>query len=107
MKTTNTNKWSKNAKLNAVLSEIEDDLRNMCDTEKDSLEEIQRYMQEFPREKDYNLAQYGNLLIYYGQIREMYKLAGYKSIDRMNDSGLWETYRRQVGYVAREIVKMN
>lgn len=107
MKKTNTNKWSKNAKLNAVLSEIECDLRSMCDTEEESLEDIRRYMQEFPQEKDYNLVNYGNLLIYYSQIRELYKSCGYKSIDRMNDSGLWETYRRQVGYVAREIVKMN
>ena len=107
MKTKKTNKWSKNAKLNAVLSEIEDDLRTMCDSEKESLEEIRRYMQEFPHECDYNLAAYGNLLIYYSQIRSLYKSCGYKSIDRMNDSDLWETYRRQVGYVAREIMKMN
>lgn len=107
MKKTNTNKWSKNAKLNAVLSEIEDDLRTMCDSETESLEEIRRYMSEFPYEPDYNLVNYGNLLIYYYSIRDLYKSCGYKSIDRMNDSGLWETYRRQVGYVAREIVKMN
>lgn len=107
MKTQNTNKWSKNSKLNAVLSEIADDLLNIGDTEEDSLEDIQRYMREFPREIDYNLAQYGNMLIYYVQVREMYKKCGYKSIDRMNDTNIWDTYRRHVGYVAREIVKMN
>lgn len=107
MKTTNTNKWSKNAKLNAVLSEIEDDLRNMCDSEYESIEMIRQYMQDFPREIDYNLAQYGNMLIYYVQVREMYKRAGYKNVDRLSDTDLWATYRRQVGYVAREIVKIN
>lgn len=107
MKTTTTNKWSKNAKTDAVLSEIADDLRNICDTDSESLEEIQRYMREFPREIDYNLAQYGNMLIYYEQVREMYKRAGYKSVDRLSDTDLWEIYRRQVGYVARGIMKMN
>lgn len=98
-------KWSKNAKTNAVLSEIADDLLNICDTESESLEGIRRYMREFPREIDYNLAQYGNMLVYYGQVREMYKRAGYKSVDRLSDTDLWETYRRQVGYIARAIVK--
>ena len=107
MKTTKTNKWSKNAKLNAVLSEIEDDLRGMCDSEDESLECIRQYMQDHPQEPDYNLAQYGNMLIYYVQVRKMYKRAGYKSIERMNDTNIWNTYRRQVGYVAREIVKIN
>lgn len=107
MKTTKTNKWSKNAKLNALLSEIEDDLRSMCDSEEESLEEIRRYMQEFPKEKDYNLVNYGNLLVYFVQVRDLYKRCGYEIIDRINNTVLWETYRRQVGYVAREIMKMH
>lgn len=94
-------------KLNAVLSEIEDDLRSMCYSEEESLEEIQRYMQEFPHELDYNLAKYGNMLIYYVQVRKMYKRAGYKNVDRLSDTNIWDIYRRQVGYVARKIMQMN
>lgn len=99
--------YSSNKKLNAVLNEIEDELLSIHDTEEESKEEIEHYMHSFPREVDYNLAQYGNLLVSYAHVRDMYKECGYsdKTIDKMSDDRIWETYKRQVGYVAREIMK--
>jgi GH15 family glucan-1,4-alpha-glucosidase len=88
-------KFSKNPKLNAVLTCIHEDLQAL------GADEVKRYKKEFPLEIDFNLAQYGNLLVYYQDIRSMYAAAGYKSLDRCSDSKAWETYKRQVGYVAR------
>lgn len=94
-------KYSKNVKLNTVLNQIENDLRYF------EIPEIARYMQDFPNEPDYNIAQYGNMLIYYAEIREMYIDAGYKSFEgnRISDNKMWEIYKCQVGYVARELMK--
>ena len=94
-------KYSNNVKLNTVLNQIEEDLKWL------ELPEIAHYMQEFPNEPDYNIAQYGNMLIYYCDIRKMYTDAGYKSFEgnRIPDNKMWEIYKRQVGYVARQIMK--
>lgn len=69
-------------------------------------EETIRYMKEFKTEIDYNIAQYGNLLIYYTDIRKFYDKCGYKT-RRYSDIILWERYKRQVGYIARYIAKNN
>lgn len=87
-------RFSRNSKLNAVLMDIYEDLQAM------GLNEVERYRKEFPRETDYNLAQYGNLLIYYYDVRAMYERAGYKSLKGWSDTKIWELYKRQVGYVA-------
>lgn len=92
-------KISKNVKLNAVLNEIANDLEEM------GMNEVRRYRENFPRETDYNIVQYGNLLIYYYDVREMYKRAGYKTMDKWSDSRVWETYKRQVGYMAEKMVR--
>lgn len=99
------NKYSPNKKLEACLCNIELDLLSMCEHKEESLNEIRRYMREFPKEPDYNLAQYGNLLIYYNQVRDFYLDCGYKSMRNMSDSKIWATYLRQVGYVARRLIK--
>ena len=93
--------YSKNVKLNKVLNQIEDDLKCL------ELTEIARYMQDYPNEPDYNIVQYGNMLIYYWEIRKMYIKAGYKSFcdNRISDNRMWDIYKRQVGYVARELMK--
>lgn len=96
-------KYSKNKKLNGVLNDIREQLLSIHDTEDESRKEIAHYKREFPKEIDFNLAQYGNLLIYYYDVRAMYARHGYKSIVRMSDAEVWETYKRQVGYVARTI----
>lgn len=66
-------------------------------------DEVLRYMKEFPNEPDYNLAAYGNMRIYYHEIREMYRKAGYaeSTLKLMNDDKLWRNYRSNVGYLAR------
>lgn len=88
-------KFSKNKKLNEALTRIYEDLKELGD------EEVKRYKEEFKREVDFNICQYGHLLVYYNQIREFYKSCGYKSFDRLSDEKVWEIYKRQVGYVAR------
>lgn len=92
-------KFSKNVKLNTVLNGIHEDLKEF------GVDEVRRYMDEFKHETDYNIAQYGNLLIYYYDIKEFYKNAGYKSFEKMSDSKVWEIYKRQVGYVARILIR--
>ena len=99
--------YSKNKKLNAVLNEIETDLLSIHDTPEESLSEIRHYADNFRYEIDLNLAQYGEVLIYYWQIREMYERCGYKSIVKYSNNKLWETYKRPVGYVARRLLKAN
>lgn len=92
-------KFSKNKKLNGVLNDILKSLQDL------GLEEVKRYYKEFRAYKDYNIVEYGNLLIYYEDIRELYKSNGYKSVEKMSDSKIWETYKRQVGYVARYMIR--
>lgn len=92
-------KFSKNVKLNTVLMGIYEDLKEL------GIEEVKRYKEEFKNETDYNIAQYGNMLIYFYDIREFYKKAGYKSMEKMSDSKIWEIYKRQVGYVARILLR--
>lgn len=97
--------FSINPKLNGVLNEIYNDLLEISDTEEQSRKEVKRYCKEFPRVADCNLAQYGNVLIYYYQVRDMYTKHGYKSVERMSDNKVWSIYLQQVGYIARMIAK--
>ena len=62
---------------------------------------MKHYYDEFKYETDYNIAQYGNLLVYYYQVQEMYQNNGYKT--KFSDTKAWETYKRQVGYVVRQL----
>ena len=95
--------FSPNRKLNNLLSSIRDEIINRFDSDEDMCHEIARYKQNFPRESDFNFVQYGNLHVYYDDIRDFYKTAGYadSTIDRMSDDEIWELYKRQVGYVLR------
>ena len=94
-------KYSKNTKLNTVLNQIEENLLQF------GKDEIKRYMKEYPYKTDYNISEYGNMLVYYWEIRKMYINAGYKTFEnnKISDSKMWEIYKRQVGYVARQIIK--
>ena len=93
------NKYSKNKKLEGVLSRIESQLLEL------GLDEVKHYKKSFPNEIDYNIAQYGSLLVYYSDVKQMYKDCGYKSLEKMSDEKVWEIYKKQVGYVARELTK--
>lgn len=94
--------FSPNRKLNGVLSDIRDDLLySMGDDPESAKDEILRYKREFPRKSDYNIVEYGNLLVYNDDIRDFYRKHGYKSMDKLSDDALWDTYKRQVGWVVR------
>ena len=98
-------KYSKNKKLNTVLTAIENDIFYHFDENKNlMISELRQYKKEFPRETDYNFAQYGNLLCYYDQIYKFYRAAGYKSTEKFSNDKIWEIYKRQVGYMIREIL---
>lgn len=98
--------WSKNKKLNNALGQIAVQLLEMGRNFAESLELIQDYYAEFPKEPDYNIVQYGNLLVYYDDIREFYKNCGYsvKGVNRRSNAEIWDLYTRQVGYVARTLL---
>ena len=93
--------YSKNSKLNKALKGIEADLLEL------SIDEIKRYYNVFKYEADYNIAQYGNLLVYYSDIYDFYKNCGYKSTDKMSTDKIWNLYKKQVGYVTRCLVNAN
>lgn len=94
-------KYSKNKKLNTLLQNIETSLIDDL-----GIEELKRYHDEFKNCSDYNIAQYGNLLIYYVDIRDLYIECGYSNntINKMSNDRIWETYKRQVGYVVRRLL---
>ena len=92
------NKYSKNNKLNKVLTEIENDLLDL------GINEIKRYYNEFKNEVDFNIVQYGNMLIYYNDIYNFYRSCGYKTTDKMTTDKIWSLYKKQVGYVAKKLI---
>lgn len=91
--------YSKNKKLNGVLNDIREQLEYL------GIEEVEHYYKSFKNEVDYNIAQYGSVLCYYSDVREMYLNNGYKTLEKWSDNKIWETYKRQVGYVAREMLR--
>lgn len=97
--------FSKNSKRNKVLNSIYESLLCMCDTKEESINEVCRYMSEFKIYLDYNLYKYGKLLIYYDQIRDLYK--EYKSLEKASDDKIEDIYMRQVRYVANYILNNN
>lgn len=97
--------FSKNAKLNKVLNSIYTDLLQIHDTELESIQEIQHYKENFPKETDFNLYQYGNLLIYNGDIVNLY--SEYRSLKNVSIDKLINIYKRQIRYVANYILTNN
>ena len=93
--------YSTNLKFNKALKGIEADLLEL------GLDEVKRYYNDFKREVDYNIAQYGNALVYYSDIYDFYKNCGYKSTDKMSTDKIWDLYKQQVGYVARCLINAN
>ena len=79
----------------------------MCDTENESISVIKDYAKEFPKELDYNIAQYDNLIVSNYDVLAMYKKYGYVSLDRLSVDARWNIYKRQVGYVVRYILDNN
>lgn len=92
-------KFSKNKKLNEVLNTIYNEVMEI------GIDDIKRYYNEFKNYKDYNIYSYGNVRVYYDDIRELYK--EYKSLANASDNKLENIYKRQVGYITRYIIRMN
>lgn len=88
---------------------IKEDLLEMCDSKEGSLDEIRRYYHSFPDEPDYNIAQYGNLLVYYEQVRKFYDQCGYNTygfkLEQYSDDAIWQLYKSHVGLAVRQIIK--
>lgn len=91
-------KFSKNKKLNKVLNTIYDEVMEI------GIDNVKRYYNEFKGFKDYNIFSYGNVRVYYDDIRELYK--EYKSLSNASDNKLENIYKRQIGYITRYIIKM-
>ena len=89
-------KFSKNKKLNYILNDIYNYLMKM------GKNEIKRYMHDFPNEMDYNIYQYGNMRIYYSEIKELYK--DYKCLKNASIDKLINIYKRQIRYMANLII---
>ena len=94
--------FSKNKKLNGVLNDIHTQLLEMCETKKESICEIKRYAKNFSKELDYNLYEYGNLLIWDGDMKDLYK--DYKSLQKSSIESIRNIYKRQIRYVANYIL---
>lgn len=62
------------------------------DLEEFGIGEIKRYKKEFPYELDYNIVQYGNLLIYYNQVYDFYNKYEYETGGWSNDY-IWHKYK--------------
>jgi hypothetical protein len=97
--------YSKNKKTNETMKDIETQLFDMGETKTEALQEIKRYKKEFPKELDYNIVQYGNLLVYYYDIRKFFERNGYKGIDKLSDSAIWEKYKKFVRIVVNKLLK--
>ena len=67
----------------------------------ESTGEIKRYYNDYKHEKDYNIAQYGNLLVYYSDIYRFYADCGYKTTAKFSTAKIWDVYLRQIGYIVR------
>lgn len=106
---------TKNKKYNGILNEIYNDIKETF--EEDYKREVTRYYNEFKNiTSDYNIAQYGNLLIYYYDVRKFlidngftnfekkYKQPSKQNEYRLSDTMVWNFYKRLVGIVVRYIV---
>lgn len=98
------NTYSVNNKFEKTCKEIANDLLSIHGNEDEARAEIKHYKESFPKEPDYNLAQYGNLIVYYSDLREMFIRCGYsaKELKKVSDFRLWKIYLYRVGYVVRK-----
>lgn len=97
-------KYSVNPKLNRYMLKIQEQLLQKGSTIEESLGIIQRYKKEFPRELDYNLAQYGGMCVSPYDVRKLMESCGYAT-NNLSDDTVWRYYLHNVGYVARVLLK--
>lgn len=89
--------FSKNKKLNKVLNTILNEELEL------GIATIKKYYNEYKNEYDYNIYNYGNLRVYYDDIKELYQ--EYKSLKNASDLKLEDIYKKQIRYITRFIVK--
>lgn len=90
------NRFSKNRKTDGLMRDIEQHiLYNFDYNFDDAVKELKRYKDEFWNVVDYNYAQYGNLLVYYKDVRKFYEESGY-NLRTVNDTFLWKRYLMDV-----------
>ena len=89
----------RNRLLNDLFSDIIDKMTNY-DEDDELLEDLRRYKANFPNEIDYNYAQYGNLSIYFDDVREQFEKFGYNT-KRINNDTIWKMYL----YAVREVIE--
>lgn len=101
---------SRNSRRNALLNSICDDMLAKHEDYDEGysglITDLKRYYTEFRNVPGYNYAQYGNLLIYYTDVRKLYKDCGYSanSIDKLTDDQIWRNYWLAVGEVIRFVI---
>ena len=93
---------SKNKKLNAALNGIYSQMLNICDNELESVSTVKRYKNDFKNVIDFNIYSYGNVLIYFYDIRNFYILCGYKA-KNWSDEKVCNIYKRQIRYIANNL----
>ena len=49
------------------------------------VDEVRRYMETFPRSTDYNLVDYGNMRVYYDDIRDFFEQCGYPQAKQLRE----------------------
>ena len=101
--------YSINPKLNAVMKSIELQLLSKGTEKQEALQIIRQYIKAFNKEPDYNLAQYGGMLVSPYDVRELNIQCGYSvaSQNNISDERIWYEYLLRVGLVARELIKTN
>lgn len=87
-------RFSINNKTNTILTEIVNNIIYTFDEDYDTIiSELNRYKTEFPFEIDYNVVQYENLLVYYDDIKKLFISCGYKNINKLSDTYIWNKYK--------------
>lgn len=97
-------KYSVNPKLNSLLIKIQEQLLHKGNSSEESIQIIRRYKESFPKEPDYNIAQYGGMCISAWDVRNMLKSCGYAPNKRSDDK-VWRKYLEQVGFVTRRLLR--
>ena len=96
-------KICRNAKRNNLLNDIFESILdknvNYDDLYSGIIGELKRYKNEFRKELDYNYVQYGNLLIGYYEVRDLFEKFGYNT-KHINDDKIWLMYE----YTVREVI---
>ena len=88
-----------------LFNELKDDLLSICETEEESIDFIKDYVNEYPYSTDFNIVQYGNILGYFGQVRDMYsKHMSAEELNNLSDTDLWDIYKKDIGYVVKKII---